>query len=43
VFEGPALSRVDGFALAQTDDRSFLAIVVSNSTKLRTKRIIYAD
>ena len=42
-FGGSAVSGVDGFALAQTDDRSFLAIVVSNGTELRTKRIIYAN
>jgi tRNA pseudouridine55 synthase len=41
--EGLTLARVDGFALAQTDDRSFLAIVVSNGAKLRTERIIYAN
>ena len=34
---------VDGFALAQTDDHRFLAIVVSNGTKLRTERIIHAE
>jgi tRNA pseudouridine55 synthase len=33
----------DGFALARTDDHRFLALVVSNGTKLRTERIIYAD
>jgi tRNA pseudouridine55 synthase len=32
-----------GLALAQTADRSFLAVVVSNDTRLRTERIIYAD
>ena len=42
-FAGPASSGVDGFALAQTEDHRFLAIVVSNGTKLRTERIIYAD
>jgi len=41
--EGLTLPRADGFALAQTDDRSFLAIVVSNGAKLRTERIIYAN
>jgi tRNA pseudouridine55 synthase len=40
---GPASSGVDGFALAQTEDHRFLAIVVSNDRKLRTERIIYAD
>ena len=42
-FAGPTSSGVDGFALAQTEDHRFLAIVVSNGTKLRTERIIYAD
>ena len=42
-FTGPPSSGVDGFALAQTEDHRFLAIVVSNGTKLRTERIIYAD
>ena len=42
-FAGPTSSGVDGFALAQTEDHRFLAIVVSNDTKLRTERIIYAD
>jgi len=42
-FEGPTVSGVDGFALAQTDDHRFLAVVVSNGSKLRTERIIYAD
>jgi tRNA pseudouridine55 synthase len=41
--EGLTLPQVDGFALARTDDRSFLAIVVSNGAKLRTERIVYAD
>jgi len=41
--ESPTLPQVDGFALARTDDRSFLAIVVSNDERLRTERIIYAD
>jgi len=40
---GPTSSGVDGFALAETEDHRFLAIVVSNATKLRTERIIYAD
>jgi tRNA pseudouridine55 synthase len=40
---GPATSGVDGLALARTDDHRFLAIVVSNDTKLRTERIVYAD
>lgn len=40
---GPTSSGVDGFALAQTEDHRFLAIVVSNDRKLRTERIIYAD
>ena len=40
---GSTSSGVDGFALAQTDDHRFLAVVVSNQTKLRTERIIYAD
>jgi tRNA pseudouridine55 synthase len=42
-FAGPTSSGVDGLALAQTEDHRFLAIVVSNGTKLRTERIIYAD
>jgi len=42
-FEGSAASRTDGFALAATEDRGFLAVVVSNGTELRTKRIVYAD
>lgn len=42
-FEGRTLSGVDGFALARTEDHRFLAVVVSNGTKLRTERIIYAD
>jgi tRNA pseudouridine55 synthase len=42
-FSGPTTSGIDGFALAQTDDHRFLAIVVSNGTKLRTERIVYAD
>ena len=42
-FAGPASSEVDGFALAQTEDHGFLAIVVSNGTKLYTERIVYAD
>jgi tRNA pseudouridine55 synthase len=42
-FDGTTLSGIGGFALAQTDDRSFLAIVVSNDQTLRTERIIYAD
>ena len=37
------LPPVGGFALAQTEDHRFLAIIVSNGTKLRTERIIYAD
>jgi len=49
--QGRVVSGVDGqlppgdggVALAQTDDRSFLAVVVSNGTKLRTERIIYAN
>jgi tRNA pseudouridine55 synthase len=41
--ECPTLPQPDGFALARTDDRSFLAVVVSNGAKLRTERIIYAD
>jgi len=40
---GPPSLKVDGLALAQTEDHRFLAIVVSNGTKLRTERIIYAD
>jgi tRNA pseudouridine55 synthase len=42
-FASPASSGVDGLTLAQTEDHRFLAIVVSNGTKLRTERIIYAD
>ncbi len=50
LLQGKVVSRVDGqvapgesgVALAQTPDRSFLAIVVSNGTELRTGRIIYA-
>jgi len=42
-FEGPALSGADGFALAQTEDHRFLAVVVSNGTEIRTERIIYAN
>jgi tRNA pseudouridine55 synthase len=34
---------VVGLALAQTADRSFLAVVVSKGTELRTERIIYAS
>lgn len=41
--EGSTVSRTDGFALAETEDRGFLAIVLSNGAELRTKRIIYAD
>jgi tRNA pseudouridine55 synthase len=41
--DGLTLPGVDGFALAQTEDHRFLAIVVSNGKKLRTERIIYAD
>ncbi len=37
-FEGPS-----GYALAQTSDHRFLAVVVSNGVSLRTERIIYAD
>ena len=40
---GATPSGVDGFALAQTEDHRFLAIVVSNGTELRTERIVYAD
>lgn len=40
---GPASSGVDDFALAQTEDHRFLAIVVSDNRKLRTERIIYDD
>lgn len=42
-FESPVVSVVDGFALAKTEDRSFLAVVVSNGAELRAKRIIYAN
>jgi tRNA pseudouridine55 synthase len=42
-FDSTTLSGIDGFALAQTEDRGFLAIVVSNGTKLLTERIIYAS
>jgi len=42
-FAGPTSSGIDGFALAETEDHRFLAIVVSNGTNLRTERIIYAD
>jgi tRNA pseudouridine55 synthase len=42
-FEDSAVSGVDGFALAQTEDHKFLAVVVSSSTELRTERIIYAN
>jgi tRNA pseudouridine55 synthase len=41
--ECPTAPQADGFALAHTDDRSFLAIVVSNGNRVRTQRIIYAD
>jgi tRNA pseudouridine55 synthase len=41
--EGVTLPGVEGFALARTEDHRFLAIVVSNGTKLLTERIIYAD
>lgn len=41
--EGVTMPGVDGFALARTEDRRFLAIVVSNGTRLLTERIIYAD
>jgi tRNA pseudouridine55 synthase len=42
-FEDSAIPGADGFGMAETDDRRFLAIVVSNGTELRTERIIYAD
>ena len=42
-FDGPTMPGADGFRMAETDDRRFLAIVVSNGTELRTERIIYAD
>jgi len=42
-FESPTVTGIDSFALAQTDDHRFLAVVVSNGTKLRTERIIHAD
>jgi len=41
--EGTTAPAVGGFALAQTEDHRFLAVVVSNGAKLRTQRIIYAD
>jgi tRNA pseudouridine55 synthase len=40
---GQAPEGTGSFALARTDDRSFLAVVVSNGTELRTERIIYAN
>ncbi|MBN2465528.1 tRNA pseudouridine(55) synthase TruB [candidate division WOR-3 bacterium] len=51
LYQGKAVSGIDGqvpsgdgdLALAQTPERSFLAIVVSNGTELRTERIIYAS
>jgi tRNA pseudouridine55 synthase len=39
----PTSLEIDGFALAQTDDHRFLAVVVSNDAKLRVERIVYAD
>ncbi len=42
-FEGSMTSGSDAFGMAETDDRRFLAIVVSNGSDLRTERIIYAD
>ncbi len=42
-FDGPTMPGADGFRMAETDDRRFLAIVGSNGTELRTERIIYAD
>jgi tRNA pseudouridine55 synthase len=42
-FDATTLSGTDGFALARTDDRSFLAVVVSNGAELRTERIVYAE
>ena len=42
-FEGSMIPGADGFGMAETDDRRFLAIVVSNGSELRTERIIYAD
>jgi len=42
-FEDSALRGVDGLALAETDDRRFLAIVVSKGANLCTERIIYAN
>jgi tRNA pseudouridine55 synthase len=41
IVDGPA-GLADGIVLARTADRSFLAVVVSNGSKLRTERIIYA-
>ncbi len=41
--ENSPVSGVDDFALALTEDRGFLAVVVSNGAELRTKRVIYAD
>lgn len=35
--------RGDGFAVAETADRGFLAMVVSRDGELRTERVIYAD
>jgi len=40
---GQTMSGIAGFGVAETDDRRFLAIVVSNGAELRTERIIYAD
>jgi tRNA pseudouridine55 synthase len=42
-FEGSMIPGADGFGMAETDDRRFLAIVVSDGSGLRTERIIYAD
>jgi tRNA pseudouridine55 synthase len=41
--EDSTLPGADGFGMAETDDRRFLAIVVSKGAELRTERIIYAD
>ena len=42
-FEGSMVSGIGGFALAVTEDHSFLAVVVSNGSILRTERIVYAS
>ncbi|MBM3332797.1 tRNA pseudouridine(55) synthase TruB [candidate division WOR-3 bacterium] len=40
---GPTPSGVDGFALAETEDLRFLAVVALLGGRMRTERIVYAD